>query len=146
VIIRPANEADIPVLAALTAASYRAGFSGVLEEEALAARNAGFFFEAYQTRWPMMRVAGDGPSILGLSLLEGDYLVMLFVSPDAIGKGVGAALLRDVEARGGRTLECFRDNHAARRFYERAGWRIAREYEREFIGRPRAFVWFEKPL
>ena len=24
-------------------------------------------------------------------------------------------------------LECFRDNHAARRFYERHGWRLERE-------------------
>ncbi len=145
-IVRAASEADIPAMAALTAASYRAGFTGVLEEEALAARDPAFFTEAYRTRWPLIRVAADGVAILGLSLLDGDYLVMLFVSPAAIGRGVGAALLRDVEARGGRTLECFRDNHAARRFYEREGWRIAREYEREFIGKSRAFVWFEKPL
>jgi putative acetyltransferase len=46
--------------------------------------------------------------------------------------------------RGAKSLECFRDNHGARRFYERHGWRVTREYEREFAGRNRSFVFYEK--
>ena len=41
---------------------------------------------------------------------------------------------QEAEAQGAKSLECFRDNHGARRFYERHGWQVAREYEREFAG------------
>ncbi|MCB5174284.1 hypothetical protein LGR44_03755 [Microvirga sp. SM9] len=54
-------------------------------------------------------------------------------------------LLQRAECLGAKSLECFRDNHGARRFYERHGWRLAREYERAFAGRERSFVLYEKP-
>ena len=57
---------------------------------------------------------------------------------------MGSALLAEAEARGTWTLECFRDNRSARSFYERHGWTLARSYEREFLGRTRAFVFYEK--
>jgi putative acetyltransferase len=31
-----------------------------------------------------------------------------------------------------------------RRFYDRHGWNVTREYEREFAGRSRSFVFYEK--
>ena len=61
----------------------------------------------------------------------------IWVAPWAQGRGVGALLLRAgeeaicangfAEAR----LECVAANAGARRFYERHGWRLAREFTTE---------------
>lgn len=144
-IIRAATEADIPAMAELTAASYALAFADILEPAALAQRDAAFFVERFRDVWPRMLAAEEGGRLLGVTLTSEHHLDMLFLAPDATGRGVGARLLAAVEAQGVRTLECFRDNHAARRFYEREGWRLARAYEREFIGRQRAFVAYDKP-
>jgi putative acetyltransferase len=69
---------------------------------------------------------------------------MLFMDPDAGGKGGGAMLLEKAEALGAKSLECFRDNEGARRFYERHGWRVERDYNREFLGKSRSFVLYVK--
>ncbi len=132
-------------MARVMARSYVAGFSDILEPEALAQRDVAFFETRFAESWPHMRIAVEGDAILGLSLVTNGHLDMLFVDPVSVGAGVGAALLRNAEARGCRTLECFRDNVAARAFYERQGWRLADRYEREFAGRVRAFVGYEKP-
>ena len=36
------------------------------------------------------------------------------------------------------------DLAVARRFYEARGWRKTKDYEREFVGQLRAFVYYEK--
>jgi putative acetyltransferase len=144
VIIRGALPSDIFAMAEVTAASYAAGFADILGAEALAKRDAAFFRDRFRDAWPHMRVAEERGRLLGVTLVTDRHLDMLFVDPEVIGAGVGAALLADVEAHGAATLECFRDNHGARRFYERHGWRLADEYEREFIGCQRAFVAYGK--
>lgn len=131
-------------MAEVTAASYAHGFAAILEPAALATRDAAFFRERFVETWPRMRIAIDAERILGVALVTDGHLDMLFLDPATIGKGVGAALLRDVEERGARTLECFRDNHTARRFYERHGWRKVSDYDREFVGCQRSFVAYEK--
>lgn len=60
---------------------------------------------------------------------QGAYLRLLLVNPDHHGRGVGARLLQAGEARVRATskhLYMFvtRDNDAARRFYERHGYRL----------------------
>jgi len=87
-----------------------------------------------------MLVACSGETLVGFLLMANGHIDMLFMDPAASGRGGGAALLREAEQRGARTLECFRDNHAARRFYERHGWQVQREYDREFAGKSRSFV------
>ena len=144
-IVRPAVAADIPALAEVAAASYRSGFAGILEPEVLAVRDAAYFTQAFATALASMRVAEVAGHILAFAKVTGRHLDMLFTAPAAQGSGVGATLLASVEAAGVNTLECFRDNNGARRFYERHGWRLARAYEREFLGRSRAFVFYEKP-
>jgi putative acetyltransferase len=72
------------------------------------------------------------------------HIDMLFMDPSAGGRGGGALLLKEAELRGAQTLECFRDNHGARRFYERHGWHVDQEYDREFAGRSRSFVFYVK--
>ena len=56
----------------------------------------------------------------------------------------GRALLAEAVARGVCSLECFRANGPARRFYERAGWVVTRGYSRPFAGRLHGFVYYER--
>ena len=89
---------------------------------------------------------GDGEACLGFSLVTDGHIDMLFVDPAVSRRGVGAALLRDAERKGARSLECFRDNAGARAFYEHHGWRVAEEYERPFLGRDRPFVLYRREV
>ena len=91
-----------------------------------------------------MRVACAGEAVVGFSLVTEGHLDMLFVDPAAQGTGAGKALLDEAVARGTRTLECFAANHAARRFYERQGWRLARSYARAFAGGEHHFVFYAR--
>jgi putative acetyltransferase len=130
VIVRPATEADIAAMARVAERSYRAAFDEILEHEVLATRDAAFFGARFGEAWERMRVAEDGGRVLGFTLVTDGHIDMIFAQ---------------AEAEGARSLESFRDNHAARRFYERRGWRLTREYERAFLGAERAFAFYEKP-
>jgi putative acetyltransferase len=142
--VREAKPEDVPALAGIAERSYRAAFAEILEPEALARRDAAFFAGRLAESWPRMRVAERGGRVLGFALVTGTHLDMLFVDPAAEGEGAGSTLLGTVEAEGVRTLEAFRDNRAARAFYERRGWTLRDAYERAFLGRPRAFVLYGK--
>lgn len=69
------------------------------------------------------------------------FLATAFVAPDAVGRGVGKALvqavLRDAKERGKRALECFADRQWAgpdcilpAEFCERVGFKVRREHVR----------------
>nr|WP_281351927.1 GNAT family N-acetyltransferase [Microvirga makkahensis] len=110
----------------------------------MAGRDAAYFAERFTGSWKRMLVAAQQDEVLGFLLMTEGHIDMLFMDPDGSGQGGGAQLLEEAEARGAKSLECFRDNHGARRFYERRGWRVTRTYEREFAGRNRSFVFYEK--
>ena len=135
---------DIPALARIAAASYRAAFGGILDRRALAARDAAFFARRFRRVRKRLRLASAGGRAVGFSLTTRRHLDMLFVDPARQGRGAGRRLLAECERRGIRSLECFRDNLAARRFYEKAGWRQARAYSRIFIGTEHAFLRYER--
>ena len=143
-IVRAAGTGDIPALAAIAERSYRAAFACILEEPALQSRNASFFAERFASSWERMLVAVSHEKPAGFLLMTDGHIDMLFMDPAASGRGGGERLLKEAEVRGARTLECFRDNDSARRFYERHGWRVEREYDREFAGRSRGFVLYAK--
>jgi putative acetyltransferase len=142
--IRRARAEEIPAIARIAAESYRHAFKSILDARALQARGAVFFTRRLRRVRRRLSVAVMRGRVVGFALTTRGHLDMLFLAPRFIGRGVGLRLLRDVERRGVRTLECFRDNHAARRFYERAGWRLVRGYERIFIGMRHAFVFYER--
>jgi putative acetyltransferase len=144
VIVRSARVEDIPALAAIAERSYRAAFADILEEDVLDGRNAAIFAERFAASWERILVALSGEAPIGFLLMTDQHIDMLFMDPAVSGKGGGALLLRAAEALGAKSLECFRDNHGARRFYERHGWQVMREYEREFAGRSRSFVLYGK--
>jgi putative acetyltransferase len=144
VIVRPAGAEDAPALADIAERSYRAAFRDILEPDVLEGRNVAFFAKRFAASWERMLVAVEDETPIGFLLMTSGHIDMLFMDTDASGKGGGALLLREAETRGARSLECFRDNHGARRFYERHGWRMTRDYEREFAGRNRSFIFYEK--
>jgi ribosomal protein S18 acetylase RimI-like enzyme len=75
-----------------------------------------------------IRVIGPGGAPLGFCIVKGEELYQLFVSADARGTGVAAALIADAEERlsaGGvetAWLACAIGNDRAARFYEKCGW------------------------
>jgi putative acetyltransferase len=144
VIVRAAEEDDVPALAAIAERSYRAAFAGILEAAVLESRDAAFFAARFASSWERMLVAVSENGPAGFLLMTEGHIDMLFMDPAASGKGGGAMLLEHAEALGAKSLECFRDNHAARRFYERHGWQVEREYDRDFVGRSRSFVFYVK--
>jgi putative acetyltransferase len=142
--VRAARAEDVSTLAAIAERSYRAAFAGILEPDVLASRNAEFFAERFVSSWERMLVALLDGKPAGFLLMTEGHIDMLFMDPDAGGKGGGAMLLEKAEALGAKSLECFRDNEGARRFYERHGWRVERDYNREFLGKSRSFVLYVK--
>ena len=77
--------------------------------------------------------------VVGYASVTRRHLENLFVDPGVQGRGVGAALLREVEARipgpGPITLHCLQVNLDARRFYERNGYLHVRDVEVRYHGR-----------
>jgi len=142
--VRAARPDDVPALSEIAERSYRSAFEGILEPEVLAGRNAAFFAARFASSWEHMLVAVTHEEPMGFLLMTNGHIDMLFMDPRASGQGGGALLLREAEALGAKSLECFRDNDGARRFYERHGWQVAREYDRDFAGRQRSFVLYVK--
>ncbi len=143
--IRAAVPADVTRLAEVAVAAYADAFAVILEPNALRLRDEAFFAAHFHDALDRLRVAERNGQVAGFSLVSLPHLDMLFVEPVHAGAGVGRALLEDAQQQGISTLECFAANHPARRFYERYGWRLARAYEREFLGKRRAFVFYERP-
>jgi ribosomal protein S18 acetylase RimI-like enzyme len=73
-------------------------------------------------------VAEEQGRVVGMAVLSDEMLDHIYVHPDAQGRGVGSALLRQAKVRrpGGFTLWVFQQNAGARRFYERHGLRAVR--------------------
>jgi putative acetyltransferase len=130
-------------LAEVASAAYRAGFAAILDVAELARRNPESFVVRFETRLDSLRAAETGGRVAGFALASGRHLDMLFVDPAAQGGGIGAALLDDAVAHGVCSLECFRANAPARRFYDRRGWVVTRGYARLFAGRIHGFVFYE---
>ena len=69
-------------------------------------------------------VAERDGEIVGLLVLDGDWVNQLYVAPGCTGEGVGTTLLDAAKERrpGGLDLWTFQSNVGARRFYERHGF------------------------
>ncbi len=144
--LRPATPADFPALAEIVAKGYRDAFGAILSQAALAERTEAHFMRRFaaETVPPVLAEDETGRPI-GFHLTHGGTLHMLFVDTEVQSRGAGAALLADAERCGAVRLECFRDNRAAREFYEKRGWVRARDYTREFVGDVYAFVEYVRP-
>ena len=96
-------------------------------------------------------VAHDAGDLLGYAAVTAAHLENLYVDPAAQGRGVGAALLAEVEARvrarfDELTLRCLLANRDARRLYERSGYRVRATQTIVLHGRPLDAWLMAKPL
>lgn len=134
--IRRAAKSDISTLAAILDLSWLASCPGFLPgecvrrwiEDGRALRQA----EAIQPR-SMLAESGKGEP-LGFVSVRGGLLEMLWVVPQAWGRGIGSALLGLAEDLiRGRGYQCgqlmaYRDNIRALAFYQAKGWRPVKEF------------------
>lgn len=143
--VRRGCEADAPGLAALHVRAWQWAYRGLLPDPYL----DGLIQQVAQreSMWRHILGRGDAGHPVWVALLggrlagfcstapaQGDLpdtaeLKTIYLEPDAVGSGVGAALigraLTDLRARGARraVLWVLDANVRARRFYERGGWR-----------------------
>lgn len=141
-IVRKAVAADIVPAAALMAQAYATHFRPIIGDAALGFDQAHFAARFARERAELTVLDADG--VRGVLLVKDGHIAMLFAAET--GQGHGAALLAHAEANGARSLEVFAANEGARRFYERAGWQVADDYEREFAGALHRFLRYEKPM
>jgi ribosomal protein S18 acetylase RimI-like enzyme len=131
--IRPARAGDLDALAALHHAIWlesHAGFVGL----PTSARGVAWYREAIRPTLDRTLVAEREATQLGYVTCLKELLADSRVAPWAQGQGVGALLLRAgeeaIRANGHdeARLECVAANQGARRFYERHGWSLLREF------------------
>jgi GNAT superfamily N-acetyltransferase len=129
--VRAAEEAEIDVLAKLWYDSWQDAHAQIVPAELTRLRTPESFRERLQAALPHVRVVGPRGAPVGFCIVKGDELYQLFVSAQARGSGVAAALIADAEARlsasGVHTawLACAIGNERAARFYEKRGWHRA---------------------
>lgn len=129
--VRRAEPTEIPALARLWYDGWQDAHAAILPEALARARTLESFRERLEAHLDEVRVIGQMGAPLGFYMLERDELYQLYVSAEARGAGVAAALIADAEERlcerGTETawLTCAIGNDRAARFYEKSGWRRA---------------------
>jgi ribosomal protein S18 acetylase RimI-like enzyme len=129
--VRSADATEIDYLARLWYDSWHETHAPLVPPELSRLRTLESFRERLRAALPNIHVAGPFGSPVGFCVLKGEELYQLFVSSEAHGSGVAAALIAEAEARlaerGVETawLACAMGNDRAARFYEKSGWRLA---------------------
>jgi ribosomal protein S18 acetylase RimI-like enzyme len=126
--VRPATPADAPRVAEIWRSGWGDGHIGHVPQELVDARTDESFATRAAERVGDTTVAVIGDAIAGFTMVVGDEVEQVYVSPDHRGSGVADALLseaeRQIRANGhdAAWLAVVAGNARARRFYERCGW------------------------
>lgn len=154
--VRSADAGELDQLARIWYDAWQDAHAAIVPAELTRARTLERFRDRLGAALPTVRVVGTLGAPLGFCMLKGDELYQLFVSAQARGSGVAAALLADAEMRlrenGVETawLACAIGNGRAARFYEKHGWHNAGTFVSKLDTVNGTFsldVWrFEKPL
>lgn len=132
ILVRAVTEDEVEALARVWHAAWQDGHAAVIPAELARRRTEESFRPRLRAALADTRAVGPAGAPLGFCMVKGDELYQLFVSRQARGGGVAAALLADGEARiaasGARTawLACAIGNDRAARFYDKHGWHRAR--------------------
>ena len=154
--VRDADATEIDHLARLWNDGWQDAHARILPAELARHRTLGSFRERLVDNLAQTRVAGPRRRPVGFCMVKRDELYQLYVSAEARGLGIAAALLADGEQRladSGVTtawLACAIGNERAERFYAKQGWLRAGPMINELEtpeGVYRLEVWrYEKPL
>ena len=126
--VRSADERDLDQLAQVWFDGWHEAHAQIVPPELTRLRTIESFRDRLRAALPDVRVVDASGSPAGFSVLKGDELYQLFVSAQARGSGVAAALIADAELRfranGVETawLACAIGNERAARFYQKCGW------------------------
>jgi ribosomal protein S18 acetylase RimI-like enzyme len=127
--VRSAEEAEIDHLAKVWHEGWHDAHARILPAELTRLRTLESFRDRLQAALPKISVVGPFAAPVGFCILKGNELYQLYVSAQARGSGVAAALLADAEARLAEAgfesawLACAIGNERAARFYDKCGWR-----------------------
>ena len=154
--VRSAEAAEIDHLAKVWYDGWQDAHARILPAELTRIRTLESLRDRLEAALADVRVAGPFPTPVGFCMLKGDELNQLYVSAEARGAGVAAALVADAEARLAADgvavawLACAVGNDRAARFYEKCGWRrvgtVAHQLDAA-PGAPPLEVWrYEKAL
>lgn len=133
-VLSPAAAEDAEALAAIWAAGWLDGHSEHVPEALHRHREMDSFGPRVEARIPSTTVARVGDRVVGFVTIHGEEVEQVYVTAEARGTGVAAALLghaeRAIAARHERAwLAVVAGNARARAFYERGGWRDAGPFE-----------------
>ncbi len=127
--VRRAEEKDIERLAQIWYDGWQDAHAEIVPAELKRDRTLASFGPRIRAMLEDVGVVGPEGAPVAFYMLKDDELYQLYVSADARGSGVAAALIADAEARlaanGVETawLACAIGNDRAARFYEKSGWR-----------------------
>jgi GNAT superfamily N-acetyltransferase len=130
-LVRAAEVTEIDALAALWHQGWRDAHAAIVPAGLAKLRTLSSLRDRLSAALADTRVVGPLGAPLGLCMIKRDELYQLYVSEQARGAGVAAALLDDAETRIARTgvavawLACAIGNARAARFYEKRGWHHA---------------------
>jgi ribosomal protein S18 acetylase RimI-like enzyme len=127
-VVRDAKPSDLSQVAQLWFDGWQDTHAKLLPVELARLRTLESFHERLVAALGRVRVIGPPGVPMGFCVTRGSELHQLYVSSEARGSGLAAALIRDAEARlveNGVTkawLACAIGNERAARFYAKHGW------------------------
>jgi GNAT superfamily N-acetyltransferase len=127
-VIRPATEADAPVIADIQARTWRWAYGDFIAHEDMPVAQERVPVWREHIAAGAVRVFDQDGTVVGYSAVAGDELKSLYVAPAAQGAGVGGLLLADAQERiraAGHArawLYVYAQNAQGCAFYERHGW------------------------
>lgn len=123
--LRPARPDDATAIADLFTRSR--GLLTFLPILHTADEDRGFVRDVVMAEMDVTVAEGQG-RILGFMAEKPDWVVHLYVAPEALRQGIGSALMRHAQARQARlNLWCFAENRRGLAFYTRHGFVVAEE-------------------
>jgi putative acetyltransferase len=132
--IRAAHPADHDAIIEVWEASVRAShhFLPEADIEALKPRIAGEYLPALRVHVCL----DSSQAIKGFVATSADKIEMLFIAPEAMGSGMGRALLRHAISSGYRLVDVNEQNDRALGFYKRMGFDVVDRSPVDGQGRP----------
>jgi GNAT superfamily N-acetyltransferase len=130
VTLRPATHADVDAISSMQKASLIETYEPFLGRAAIEEFIAGGHVDRYfEEHWHQATVATSGGKIVGVAVLVGSLLDLIWVRPESRSHGVGSALMEAAERQaagegGVLTLEVWDVNRRAVAFYERRGFSV----------------------